>query len=100
MGNKKKAEKRDRVLAASTRLFKGRVVENSSEKRRESLLSLTPAVVLSAILGRVPTLEEHKEAVKNIYLTKFKPSSEKPLDTLSVHFKELVTGYLLQVSKE
>ena len=86
MGNQEKAEKGDTVLATSTRLFKGRVVEDSSEKKGESLLASTPVVVLSAILGRTPTLEEYKEAVKNIDLTKFKPPLEKPLNTLSVHF--------------
>ncbi len=86
MGNQEKAERGDTVLATSTRLFKGRVVEDSSEKKGESLLASTPVVVLSAILGRTPTLEEYKEAVKNIDLTKFKPPLEKPLNTLSVHF--------------
>ena len=86
MGNQEKAEKGDTVLATSTRLFKGRVVEDSSEKKGESLLASTPVVVLSAILGRTPTLEEYKEAVKNIDLTKFKPPLEKPLKTFSVHF--------------
>ena len=86
MGNQEKAEKGDTVLATSTRLFKGRVVEDSSEKKGESLLASTPVVVLSAILGRTPTLEEYKEAVKNIDLTKFKPPLEKTLNTFSVHF--------------
>ena len=52
----------------------------------ESLLASTPVVVLSAILGRTPTLEEYKDSVKDIDLTKFKPPLEKPIDTLSVHF--------------
>ena len=86
MGNQEKAEKGDTVLATSTRLFKGRVVEDSSEKKGESLLASTPVVVLSAILGRTPTLQEYKDSVKDIDLTKFKPPSGKPLDTLSVHF--------------
>ena len=86
MGNQEKAEKGDTVLATSTRLFKGRVVEDSEEKRGESLLASTPVVVLSAILGRTPTLDEYKKAVKGINLTKFSPPSEKPTDTLSVHF--------------
>ena len=81
-----KAEKGDTVLATSTRLFKGRVVEDSSEKKGESLLASTPVVVLSAILGRTPTLQEYKDSVKDIDLTKFKPPSEKPLDTLSAYF--------------
>ena len=86
MGNQEKAEKGDTVLATSTRLFKGRVVEDSNEKKGESLLASTPVVVLSAILGRTPTLEEYKDAVQDIDLTKFKPPLEKSLDTLSVHF--------------
>ncbi len=86
MGNQEKAEKGDTVLATSTRLFKGRVVEDSAEKKGESLLASTPVVVLSAILGRTPTLEEYKDAVKNIDLTKFKPPLEKTLNTFSVHF--------------
>ena len=86
MGNQEKAEKGDTVLATSTRLFKGRVVEDSNEKKGESLLASTPVVVLSAILGRTPTLEEYKEAVKNIDLTKFKPPLEKNPDTLSIQF--------------
>ena len=86
MGNQEKAEKGDTVLATSTRLFKGREVEDSNEKKGESLLASTPVVVLSAILGRTPTLEEYKDAVQDIDLTKFKPPLEKSLDTLSVHF--------------
>ena len=86
MGNQEKAEKGDTVLATSTRLFKGRVVEDSNEKKGESLLASTPVVVLSAILGRTPTLEEYKDAVQDIDLTKFKPPLEKSLDALSVHF--------------
>ncbi|MCO5260770.1 MAG: bifunctional aconitate hydratase 2/2-methylisocitrate dehydratase [Crocinitomicaceae bacterium] len=74
MGNQEKAEKGDTVMATSTRLFQGRVVEDSDEKKGESLLSSTPVVVLSAILGRTPTLEEYEKAVKGINLTKFKPS--------------------------
>ena len=35
MGNQEKASKGDTVLATSTRLFKGRVVEDSSEKKGE-----------------------------------------------------------------
>ena len=52
MGNQEKAEKGDTVVATSTRLFKGRVVEDSIDKKGESLLASTPVVVLSAILGR------------------------------------------------
>ena len=86
MGNQEKASKGDTVLATSTRLFKGRVVEDSSEKKGESLLASTPVVVLSAILGRTPSLEEYTTAVEGINLTKFSPPKITPKDTLSVHF--------------
>ena len=76
MGNQEKAEPGDTVLATSTRLFQGRVVEDSAEKKGESLLGSTPMVVLSTILGRFPTLEEYKEAVDGINLTSFAPPSE------------------------
>jgi aconitate hydratase 2/2-methylisocitrate dehydratase len=85
MGNQEKAEKGDTVLATSTRLFQGRVVEDTEEKKGESLLASTPVVVLSAILGRTPTLEEYKVAVKGINLTKFSPPLEKK-SSLSAHF--------------
>lgn len=86
MGNQEKAEKGDTVLATSTRLFQGRVVEDTAEKKGESLLASTPVVVLSAILGRIPSTEEYKAAVEGIDLTKFAPPLEKPLDPKSVHF--------------
>ncbi|WP_022706159.1 bifunctional aconitate hydratase 2/2-methylisocitrate dehydratase [Paracoccus zeaxanthinifaciens] len=86
MGNQEKAGKGDTVLATSTRLFKGRVVEDSGEKTGESLLASTPVVVLSAILGRTPNIEEYKTAVEGIDLTKFAPPKATPLDTLSVHY--------------
>lgn len=73
MGNQEKAEKGDTVMATSTRLFQGRVVEDSDEKKGESLLSSTPVVVLSTILGRTPSLDEYKSAVEGIDLTKFVP---------------------------
>jgi aconitate hydratase 2/2-methylisocitrate dehydratase len=73
-------------MATSTRLFKGRVVEDSSEKKGESLLASTPVVVLSAILGRTPTLEEYKAAVKGIDLTSFTPPLQKSYDIKSIHF--------------
>ncbi|MFD2968856.1 bifunctional aconitate hydratase 2/2-methylisocitrate dehydratase [Sphingobacterium bambusae] len=73
MGNQEKAAKGDTVLATSTRLFQGRVVEDSERKKGESLLASTPVVVLSAILGRIPNVEEYKNAVKGIDLTKFAP---------------------------
>ena len=86
MGNQEKAAKGDTVLATSTRLFQGRVVEDSEQKKGESLLASTPVVVLSAILGRTPTIDEYKTAVKGIDLTKFSPSVEKNQNTLSAHF--------------
>ncbi|MEM1286469.1 MAG: bifunctional aconitate hydratase 2/2-methylisocitrate dehydratase [Pseudomonadota bacterium] len=86
MGNQEKAERGDTVLATSTRLFKGRVVEDNNEKKGESLLASTPVVVLSAILGRTPSMEEYKTAVEGISLTKFSPPLKKPLDSLSVHY--------------
>jgi len=73
MGNQEKAEKGDTVIATSTRLFKGRVVADSDRKKGESLLASTPVVVLSAILGRTPTMEEYESAVSGINLTKFRP---------------------------
>jgi aconitate hydratase 2/2-methylisocitrate dehydratase len=73
MGNQEKAAKGDTVMATSTRLFQGRVVEDSERKKGESLLSSTPVVVLSSVLGRTPTLEEYKTAVVGIDLTKFAP---------------------------
>ena len=86
MGNQEKAAKGDTVMATSTRLFEGRVVEDSGEKKGESLLASTPVVVLCAILGRTPTIEEYKIAVEGINLTNFSPPVKKPLDPLSVHF--------------
>jgi aconitate hydratase 2/2-methylisocitrate dehydratase len=74
MGNQEKAEKGDTVMATSTRLFQGRVVADSDEKKGESLLASTPVVVLSTILGRTPSIDEYKSAVAGINLTKFAPS--------------------------
>ena len=74
MGNQEKAAKGDTVMATSTRLFQGRVVEDAEGKKGESLLSSTPVVVLSTILGRTPTIEEYTAAVKGINLTQFPPS--------------------------
>ena len=75
MGNQEKAERGDTVMSTSTRLFKGRVVKDSDRKMSEgeSLLASTPVVVLSAILGRIPTLDEYKIAVNGIKLTRFAP---------------------------
>ena len=77
MGNQEKAEKGDSVMATSTRLFQGRVVKDSDRKKGESLLASTPVVVLSAILGRTPELDEYKAAIKGINLTQFAPPIKK-----------------------
>ena len=73
MGNQEKAEKGDTVMSTSTRLFKGRVVADSDRKKGESLLASTPVVVLSAILGRIPSMKEYESAISGINLTKFSP---------------------------
>jgi aconitate hydratase 2/2-methylisocitrate dehydratase len=73
MGNQEKAEKGDTVMATSTRLFEGRVVQDSDEKKGESLLGSTPLVVLCTILGRTPTMDEYLAAVKGIKLTSYAP---------------------------
>ena len=77
MGNQEKAAKGDTVMATSTRLFQGRVVADSDRKKGESLLSSTPVVILSAILGRTPTFDEYKEAVEGVNLTQFTPVLEE-----------------------
>ena len=77
MGNQEKAAAGDTVMATSTRLFQGRVVKDSKEKKGESLLSSTPVVVLSTILGRTPTMAEYKVAVEGIDLTQFTPSHKQ-----------------------
>ncbi|MCO4814070.1 MAG: bifunctional aconitate hydratase 2/2-methylisocitrate dehydratase [Flavobacteriales bacterium] len=77
MGNQEKAEPGDTVMATSTRLFQGRVVKDSNDKKGESLLSSTPVVVLSCVLGRTPTMAEYEAAVEGIVLTKFTPSLKK-----------------------
>ena len=81
MGNQEKAEPGDTVMATSTRLFHGRVVRDSDEKLGESLLASTPVVVLSAVLGRTPTIEEYKQAVEGIDLTRFEPPEEELVAT-------------------
>jgi len=73
MGNQEKASKGDTVMATSTRLFQGRVVADAEDKKGESLLASTPVVVLSTILGRTPSIEEYKDAVEGIVLTRFVP---------------------------
>jgi aconitate hydratase 2/2-methylisocitrate dehydratase len=77
MGNQEKAEPGDTVIATSTRLFQGRVVADSAEKKGESLLGSTPLVVLSAVLGRFPSIEEYKDSVVGITLTDFAPPTEE-----------------------
>ena len=79
MGNQEKASKGDTVMATSTRLFKGRVVEDSETNKGESLLSSTPVVVLSTVLGRIPNIKEYKAATRGIKLTNFVPPSAKPM---------------------
>ncbi len=86
MGNQEKAAKGDTVLATSTRLFQGRVVEDSERKKGESLLASTPVVVLAAILGRTPSFDEYKVAVDGISLTKFAPPLEAMSTTHTVTF--------------
>ncbi|MCA0939732.1 bifunctional aconitate hydratase 2/2-methylisocitrate dehydratase [Salipiger pacificus] len=86
MGNQEKAAKGDTVLATSTRLFQGRVVEDTADKKGESLLASTPVVVLSAILGRTPSADEYKSAVEGIDLTKFAPPVQAPATSRSAHF--------------
>ena len=76
MGNQEKAEAGDTVIATSTRLFQGRVVADTAEKKGESLLGSTPLVVLSTMLGRFPTMDEYKSAVEGIDLTRFEPPTE------------------------
>ncbi|MEM7780502.1 MAG: bifunctional aconitate hydratase 2/2-methylisocitrate dehydratase [Pseudomonadota bacterium] len=76
MGNQEKAAKGDTVMATSTRLFQGRVVEDADDKKGESLLSSTPVVVLSTILGRTPSIEEYTAAVEGIKLTEYAPPLE------------------------
>ena len=85
MGNQEKAAKGDTVMATSTRLFQGRVVEDSTEKKGESLLASTPVVVLSTVLGRTPTIEEYIAAVKGINLTQFAPPSEQMKSTGNIY---------------
>ncbi|WP_170755939.1 bifunctional aconitate hydratase 2/2-methylisocitrate dehydratase [Ruegeria lacuscaerulensis] len=86
MGNQEKAAKGDTVLATSTRLFQGRVVADAPDKKGESLLASTPVVVLSAILGRTPKIDEYKAAVEGIDLTRFAPPVEKLANSRSAHF--------------
>ena len=81
MGNQEKAEKGDTVMATSTRLFQGRVVADTDEKKGESLLASTPVVVLSTILGRTPNIDEYIAAVDGIKLTNYAPPVDPPPST-------------------
>ena len=72
MGNQEKAEKGDTVMSTSLAYSKEELLKILIERGRP-LLSST-VVVLSAILGRIPTIDEYKIAVKGIKLTKFKPT--------------------------
>jgi len=77
MGNQEKAEPGDTVIATSTRLFQGRVVADTADKKGESLLGSTPLVVLSTMLGRFPSIAEYKSAVEGIDLTRFAPPTHE-----------------------
>src|SRR5690606_35089261 len=77
MGNQEKAEKGDTVMDTQIRLFKGRVVDDAERNKGKSLLDSTMVVVVSAILGRIPTIEEYKAYVVDIYLNKFTPSDKQ-----------------------
>lgn len=77
MGNQEKAEPGDTVIATSTRLFQGRVVADTAEKKGESLLGSTPLVILSSVLGRFPSIDEYKSAVEGITLTDFIPPTQE-----------------------
>ena len=92
MGNQEKAEPGDTVIATSTRLFQGRVVGDAEDKKGESLLGSTPLVVLSAVLGRFPTIEEYKDAVAGINLTDFRPPIEELSTEPSVQPLRIVGG--------
>ena len=83
MGNQEKAEKGDTVMATSTRLFQGRVVADSEEKKGESLLASTPVVVLSTILGQTPNIDEYIAAVEGIKLTNYAPPEADKIQRLS-----------------
>jgi aconitate hydratase 2/2-methylisocitrate dehydratase len=96
MGNQEKAEPGDTVIATSTRLFQGRVVADSSEKKGESLLGSTPLVVLATVLGRFPSLQEYTEAVEGINLTKFAPPL-KELNTEPAPLGKVGTTYAVNL---
>ncbi|GIR49320.1 MAG: hypothetical protein CM15mP58_14170 [Burkholderiaceae bacterium] len=72
-------------MATSTRLFKGRVVEDSDEKKG-IITSINSVVVLSSILGRTPNIDEYKAAVRNIDLTKFAPPNKEDKQEIPINF--------------
>ena len=57
-------------------------------KKGNLFLASTPVVVLSTILGRTPSIEEYKTAVKGIDLTKFAPPTE------SLRARQSVKSYM------
>ena len=75
MGNQEKAEKGDTVMSTSTRLFKGRVVADSNEKKRGITIGLNTCGCTLLNFGRIPSIEEYRKAVSGINLTKFAPPS-------------------------
>ena len=62
------------------------MVEDSDEKKGESLLASTPVVVLSSILGRTPNIDEYKAAVRDIDLTKFAPPTKEDKQEIPINF--------------
>ena len=69
MGNQEKAEKGDTVMATSTRLFQGRVVEDSDE-RKEEILHLDAGRRPLDDLEPHPDIDEYKAAFE-VDLTSF-----------------------------
>jgi aconitate hydratase 2/2-methylisocitrate dehydratase len=64
MGNQEKSSKRRYCNGNFYASFQGRVVEDTEGKRR-IFTFVNTCCVLSTILGRTPTMEEYKAAVKN-----------------------------------
>ena len=58
MHGKLKKQKMVTLLWQLRLVFLERVVADSKSKKGESLLASTPVVVLSSILGRIPSMEE------------------------------------------
>ena len=86
MGNQEKAAKGDTVLATSTRLFKGRVVEDAENKKGESLTCFYSCSCFICYFGKNTYFEEYKSAVEGINLTKFTPLNQIKNNGLSLHF--------------